>query len=84
VGVIRMHVGAKALSLLGSEDLPHEQQFSTSEADICEHVRGYVSGKREIKLRKRPGSDRVGYGLKVPRMPRRRKLAYRGSCLVRE
>jgi hypothetical protein len=35
-----------------------------------------------MRLRKRPGSDRVGYGLKVPRTPRRRKAAYRGSCLV--
>jgi hypothetical protein len=39
------------------------------------HAQGYVSGKREMRLRKRPGSDRVGYGLKVPRIPRRRKVA---------
>lgn len=47
-------------------------------------AQGYVSGKRETRLKKRPGSDKVGYGLKVPRMPSRRKVAYSGSCLVRE
>jgi hypothetical protein len=48
------------------------------------HAQGYISGKREMRLKKRPGSDRVGYGLKVPRTPSRRKVAYSGSCLVRE
>ena len=83
MGVIERRVGAKVLLQPGSEDLAtRKQKFSTSDAGRCEHARGYVSGKREIKLRKRPGSDRVGYGLNVPRIPRRRKLAYRGSCLV--
>jgi hypothetical protein len=45
------------------------------------HVQGYVSGKRAIRLRNRPGSERVGYGLKVPRIPSIRKVAYKGSCL---
>lgn len=44
-------------------------------------LQGNISGKMEVMLRKRPGSARVGYALKVPRMPVRRKSAYRGSCL---
>ena len=32
-------------------------------------------------LMNKPGSERVGYGLNVARMPRRMKAAYRGSCL---
>jgi len=32
-------------------------------------------------LKKRPGSESVGYGLKIPRIPNIMKVAYRGSCL---
>jgi hypothetical protein len=44
-------------------------------------AQGNVSGKMEVMLRKRPGSARVGYDLKAPMMPVRRKRAYSGSCL---
>jgi hypothetical protein len=52
----------------------------------CEAVRkrdvqGYISGKREIMLMNKPGSEIVGYGLKVARIPSRMKAAYNGSCL---
>ena len=78
-----MHVGAKAQLRPGSEDLPHPP-LSVSGQTGETHAQGYISGKRGIRLRKRPGSDRVGYGLNVPRTPRSRKVAYSGSCLVRE
>ena len=45
------------------------------------HVHGYVSGKMAIMLKKSPGSERVEYALKVPRMPSRTKEAYRASYL---
>jgi hypothetical protein len=84
VGVAERRAGAEAPSRSGNEDLSHGQLLSISRTDERgEHAQGYVSGKRVIRLRKRPGSDRVGYGLNVPRTPRRRKHAYKGSCLVR-
>jgi hypothetical protein len=48
------------------------------------YAQGYISGKRAMRLTKRPGSERVRYGLKIPRTPRRRKVAYKGSCLEQE
>jgi hypothetical protein len=39
------------------------------------YVHGYVSGKMAIMLKKSPGSERVEYALKVPRIPSRTKEA---------
>ena len=39
------------------------------------YVHGYVSGKMAIMLKKSPGSERVEYALKVPRIPSRIKEA---------
>jgi hypothetical protein len=44
-------------------------------------VHGYISGNREIMLINNPGSESVGYGLNVAKMPRRMNVAYSGSCL---
>ena len=38
-------------------------------------VHGYVSGKMAIMLKKSPGSERVKYALKVPRIPSRTREA---------
>lgn len=38
-------------------------------------VHAYVSGKSEIRLMNRPGSESVGYGLKRARTPMRRNVA---------
>jgi hypothetical protein len=87
VGGAERHVGAEAQLRLGSEDLPRPDDLlvSVGRGDGRKtHVQGYISGKRGMRLRKSPGSDKVGYGLKVPRTPRSRKVAYSGSCLVRE
>ena len=42
----------------------------------------YISGKSAIMLRNRPGSERVGYALKMPRTPTSKNEAYRGSYLI--
>jgi hypothetical protein len=39
------------------------------------YVHGYVSGKMAIMLKKSPGSERVEYALKVPRIPSRTREA---------
>lgn len=52
----------------------------TSEFSECSQ--GYISGKMESMLKNRPGSDNVGYDLKIAKMPCNRKVAKRGSCLI--
>jgi hypothetical protein len=85
VGGAERHVGAEAQLRPGSGDLPRTGHLLVSMGrGDGRNAQGYISGKRGMRLRKRPGSDRVGYGLKVPRTPRSRKVAYSGSCLVLE
>ena len=85
MGGAERHVGAEAQLRPGSEDLPCPDDLLVLVGRRWEaHAQGYISGKRGMRLRKRPGSDKVGYGLKVPRTPRSRKVAYNGSCLVLE
>ena len=46
-----------------------------------QNVHGYTSGKSTDMLRKNPGSARVRYALKIPRMPASKNDAYSASCL---
>jgi hypothetical protein len=41
----------------------------------------YISGKTAIMLKKRPGSERVGYDLNNAKIPSKRKVAKSGSYL---
>ena len=47
------------------------------------HVQGKISGNTEIILKKSPGSESVGYGLKIASNPCRMNIANSGSCLQR-
>ena len=65
----------------GSAGLGYSVRFLCGNEKGIGDAQGKISGKMEVMLRKSPGSARVGYDLKVPMMPVRRKRAYSGSCL---
>lgn len=81
MGEEEKRVDGAGLLQSGGEDLTGLQMSEDSEAVRKRDVQGYISGKREIMLMNKPGSEIVGYGLKVARMPSRMKAAYSGSCL---
>ena len=45
--------------------------------DLCLH--GSISGKIDTMVKNKPGSENVGYALRVPRTPVSMKPAYSGS-----